>query len=170
MNSCILMAEIVQEPQLRYTPDNQTPIAEMLVEFAGIREEDPPARVKVVGWGNLAQEIQEKYHQGDRIIVEGRLHMNTFDRPEGFKEKRAELTAQKIHLLGAGATLTTTAAVPNSTVATPSTTPQPTTPQPAQTAPAKYAAAKPEQSTAEPAKTPAYAAPSAEVDYDDIPF
>lgn len=101
MNSCILMAEIVQEPQLRYTTD-QMALAEMLVQFPGLRAEDQPATLKVVGWGNLAQEIQQKYHQGDRIIIEGRLSMNTVPHPEGFKEKRAELTAQKIHLLGVG--------------------------------------------------------------------
>lgn len=100
MNSCILMAEIVQEPELRYTPDNQTAIAQMLVQFPGLRAEDPPATLKVVGWGNLAQEIQQNYHQGDRVIIEGRLSMNTFERSEGFKEKRAELTVQRIHALG----------------------------------------------------------------------
>lgn len=96
MNSCILMAEIVQNPQLRYTSDNLQ-LAEMLVQFPGLRAEDPPATLKVVGWGNLAQEIEQNYHQGDRVIVEGRLSMNTFERSEGFKEKRAELTVQRIH-------------------------------------------------------------------------
>lgn len=101
MNSCILMAEIVQAPQLRYTSDNQSQIAEMLVQFPGSRPEDPPSTLKVVGWGNLAQEIHGNYHQGDRVIIEGRLSMITFERkPEGFKEKRAELTAQKIYSLG----------------------------------------------------------------------
>ncbi|HLO50328.1 MAG TPA: single-stranded DNA-binding protein [Kamptonema sp.] len=101
MNSCILMAEIVQAPQLRYTSDNQSQIAEMLVQFPGSRPEDPPSTLKVVGWGNLAQEIHENYHQGDRVIIEGRLSMITFERkPEGFKEKRAELTAQKVYGLG----------------------------------------------------------------------
>ncbi len=104
MNSCILMVEIVQEPQLRYTPD-QTALAEMLVQFPGPRAEDPPATLKVVGWGNLAQEIQQQYHQGDRIIIEGRLSMSTVERPEGFKEKRAELTAQKIYPLGDGVSI-----------------------------------------------------------------
>lgn len=116
MNSCILMAEIVQEPQLRYTPDN-TALAEMIVQFPGIRAEDPPATLKVVGWGNLAQEIQQQYHQGDRVIIEGRLSMNTVDRPEGFKEKRAELTVQRIHSLGDGPSLdssTTVSAVTTS--------------------------------------------------------
>ncbi len=99
MNSCVLMAEIIQDPELRYTSENQTPIAEMVVQFAGLRPDDPPATLKVIGWGNLAQEIQANYHVGDRVVIEGRLAMNTIDRPEGFKEKRAELTAQRLHRL-----------------------------------------------------------------------
>lgn len=109
MNSCILMAEIVQEPQLRYTPD-QTALAEMLVQFSGPRSEDPPATLKVVGWGNLAQEIQQNYHPGDHVIIEGRLTMSTVERQEGFKEKRAELTVQRIHPLGAGVSIGSSAA------------------------------------------------------------
>jgi single-strand DNA-binding protein len=167
MNSCILMAEIVQEPQLRYTPDNQLPVAEMTVEFPGLRDDDPPTQLKVVGWGNLAQEIQEKYHLGDRIIIEGRLHMNTLDRPEGFKEKRAELTAQRIHLLGEGATLSTISSVPNSTTASSTTASGNSSGSPKSTPKATPA----KREVSEPARTPAYsAAPAPETDYDDIPF
>ncbi|MEL6159092.1 MAG: single-stranded DNA-binding protein [Cyanobacteria bacterium J06623_5] len=96
MNNCILMAEIVQAPQLRYTADNQTPIAEFVVKFPGLREGDAAGQLKVVGWGNLAQEIQERYRMGDRVLLEGRLSMNTLERPEGFKEKRAEMTVQRV--------------------------------------------------------------------------
>jgi single-strand DNA-binding protein len=99
MNSFILMAEIIQQPQLRFTAENQLQIAEMLVQFPGSRPEDPPEHLKVIGWGNLAQEIHEKYHEGDRVIIEGRLGMNTIER-DGLKEKRAEMTAQKISNLG----------------------------------------------------------------------
>ncbi|MEG3897776.1 MULTISPECIES: single-stranded DNA-binding protein [unclassified Microcoleus] len=102
MNSCILMAEIIQQPQLRYTSENQLQIAEMLVQFPGPKPEDPPEHLKVIGWGNLAQEIHEKYHEGDRVIIEGRLGMNTIER-DGIKEKRAELTAQRIYSVGADA-------------------------------------------------------------------
>lgn len=101
MNSCILMAQIIQDPELRYTADTQTPIAQMLVQFPGQRAEDPPTTLKVVGWGNFANEIKEQYSVGDRVVIEGRLSMNTIDRPEGFKEKRAELTASRIYKLGA---------------------------------------------------------------------
>ena len=101
MNSCILMAEIIKEPELRYTPDNQTQIAEMLVQFPGPGPNDGPGTLRVVGWGNLAQEIHQQYHLGDRVIIEGRLNINTVERKEGFKEKRAELTAQRIYSLQA---------------------------------------------------------------------
>jgi len=102
MNNCVLMAEVIQEPQLRYTSDTQTPIAEMVVQFDSLREGDPPASLKVIGWNTLAQDMQAKYHQGDRLIIEGRLSMNVADSPHGYKEKWAELTAQRIHQLGAG--------------------------------------------------------------------
>ncbi|MBE9177632.1 single-stranded DNA-binding protein [Oculatella sp. LEGE 06141] len=170
MNNCILMAEVIQDPQLRYTPDTQIAIAEMMVQFSGLRDEDPPSTVKVVGWGNLAQEIQEKYHQGDRVIVEGRLGMITFDRPEGFKEKRAELTAQRIHLLGAGADVgIVSSTAPVATNPSSSTTPAATPAMPRAAAPGRSAA--PSRSTTAEPKTPAYPAADNDVpDYDDIPF
>ncbi|BAY46460.1 single-strand binding protein/primosomal replication protein n [Scytonema sp. HK-05] len=110
MNSCILLAEIIQEPQLRFTADNLE-VTEMLVQFSSPREGEPPGTLKVVGWGNLAKEIQQNYHQGDRVLLEGRLSMNTIERPEGFKEKRAELTVQKIHSLGTAINTSSSASV-----------------------------------------------------------
>jgi len=109
------MAQIIQDPELRYTADNQTPLAQMLVEFPGLRSEDTPATLKVIGWGNFASEIKENYSAGDRIVIEGRLGMNTIDRPEGFKEKRAELTAYRIHKLGVDTNSSSPAPVANTT-------------------------------------------------------
>ena len=145
MNNCILMAEVTQAPQLRYTSDTQTPIAEMMVQFEALRDGDPAESLKVVGWGNLAQEIQERYHVGDRVIVEGRLGMVSTERPEGFREKRAELTAQRIHLLGGGESIVSSAES------------QPTAKRP----PAPARSAPP------PADEPPM---PAEADLDDIPF
>ncbi|HEY9887703.1 MAG TPA: single-stranded DNA-binding protein, partial [Candidatus Obscuribacterales bacterium] len=82
MNQCMLMAEIISVPQLRYTQDNQTAIAEMTIAFAGLRPEDAAQTLKVIGWGNLAQEMQQQYQPGDRVLIEGRLSINTVERPE----------------------------------------------------------------------------------------
>ncbi len=159
MNQCILMADIIQEPELRYTADNQTPLAEMVVQFAGIRPEDPPSTLKVIGWGNLAQEIQATYHEGDRVVIEGRLTMNTIDRPEGFKEKRAELTATRVHRLASDtiATSTTTVLSTTSSANSSGSQPAPSTPK---ASPAAYKAK-------EPAAT---FQPQPDSNLDDIPF
>ena len=102
MNHCLLEVEVLEAPQVRYTQDNQTPIAEMLVSLEGLRADDPPGQLKVVGWGNLAQELPNQVQIGQRLLIEGRLRMNTVTRQDGVKEKKAEFTLSRLHPVGAG--------------------------------------------------------------------
>lgn len=98
MNTCILMAEVITNPELRKTPDD-VDVANMMVEFPGLRDDDPSTRMRVVGWRNLGVEMSEKYSTGDRVVIEGRLSMNVIE-INGYKEKRAELVASHIYALG----------------------------------------------------------------------
>ena len=131
MNSCVLMVEVISEPELRQTADNLE-VANMMVEFPGLRSEDPSARIRAVGWGNLASEISEKYHPGDRIIVEGRLGMNVIEMKEGYKEKRAELIISRIFPVGSSSnSYSATPSAPSKVVnfqSSPSPTLEPTAP------------------------------------------
>ena len=101
MNHCVLEVEVIDAPTVRYTQDNQTPIAEMAVRFDSLRDGDPPGELKVVGWGNLAQDLQNRVQMGQRLLIEGRLRMNTVPRGDGMKEKRAEFTLARLHPIGA---------------------------------------------------------------------
>jgi len=102
VNHCLLEVEVLEAPQVRYTQDNQTPVAEMAVRFDGLRPDDPPGQIKVVGWGSLAQDLQNRVQVGQRLVLEGRLRMNTVSRPDGVKEKRAEFTLSRLHPAGSG--------------------------------------------------------------------
>lgn len=135
MNHCLLEVDVLEAPQVRYTQDNQTPVAEMTVRLDGLRPDDPPGQLKVVGWGNLAQDLQNRVQVGQRLMIEGRLRMNTVTRQDGVKEKRAEFTLSRLHPLGASAP----AASAPTAVAPMATGSQP---RPAQ-APAPVAAAEP---------------------------
>lgn len=104
VNHCLLEVEVLELPQIRYTQDNQTPLAEMTVQVEGLRPDDPPGRLKVVGWGNLAQDLQSRVQPGMRILLEGRLRMNTVVRQDGMKEKRAEFSLSRLHPLPVGGT------------------------------------------------------------------
>ena len=99
MNHCVLEVQVKKAPTIRYTQDNKTPIAEMEVSFEGLRTDDSPGEIKVVGWGNMAQELQNQVQAGQKLVLEGRLRMNTVPRQDGTKEKRAELTLSKLHPL-----------------------------------------------------------------------
>ena len=97
MNHCLIQSVIKTNPQMRYTKDNQTPIAEMIVGIQGLRNDDPINDLKVLGWGNIAKEMVEQLKEGHNVVLEGRLKMNNVTRNDGTKEKQAELTASKIH-------------------------------------------------------------------------
>ena len=124
VNHCLLEVEVLEAPQVRYTQDNQTPVAEMAVQFDGLRPDDPAGQLKVVGWGSLAQDLQNRVQVGQRLMVEGRLRMNTVSRQDGVKEKRAEFTLSRLHPLGGAAA-------------------RPASPAPASSAPAPVRAAAP---------------------------
>ena len=154
MNHCVLEVDVLQAPTLRYTQDNQTPLAEMDVGFDALRPDDPRGQLKVVGWGNLAQDLQNRVQVGQRLVIEGRLRMNTVPRQDGTKEKRAEFTLSRLHAVGA--TPAGMQAAPSTPRAQPA--PQAATPRPAASQP--------------PAPEPAAQWNSAPLvpDTDDIPF
>ena len=97
MNHFLIQSVIKSNPQMRYTKDNQTAIAEMLVTFKGLRNDDPSSDLKVLGWGSIAQEMMDQLKEGQQVVLEGRLKMNSVTRKDGTKEKQAELTASRIH-------------------------------------------------------------------------
>lgn len=150
MNHCLLEVEVLEAPKVRYTQDNQTPIAEMLVRVEGLRPEDPPGELRVVGFGNLAQDLQSRVQVGNRLVLEGRLRMNTVARADGIKEKKVEFTLARLHPLGAAAA------------------PRPSAPTPA---PAPAATAASPAPAAAPGQPPSWnTGPLVDLPDDEIPF
>ena len=97
MNHCMLEVLVKKAPTVRFTQDNKTPLAEIEVEFDSLRADDPPCTMKVVGWGKLAEELQNIVQVNSKLVIEGRLRMNTVPRQDGTKEKKAEFTLSRIH-------------------------------------------------------------------------
>jgi single-strand DNA-binding protein len=156
MNSCILMAEIIKNPELRYTADNQMAIADMFVQFAAPPGSTQSPTIEVVAFGdpnkeqNLAKEMKENFKQGDSVTIEGRLEMNTIER-DGYKEKRARLVASRIYRMSA---IDSTTPVTNNTTTAPASAPPKSAP-----------AAKPAATKVE-APAPVFN----DADKDEIPF
>ena len=97
MNHCMLEVLVKKAPTVRFTQDNKTPLAEIEAEFDSLRADAPPSTIKVIGWGKLAEELQNKVQVNSKLVIEGRLRMNSVPRQDGTKEKRAEFTLSRIH-------------------------------------------------------------------------
>jgi single-strand DNA-binding protein len=176
LNHVVLEVEVLEAPQVRYTQDNQTPIAEVSVQFDGLRPEDPPGQLKLVGWGSLAQDLQNRVHPGQRLVVEGRLRMNTITRADGVKEKRAEFTLARLHPIAAPVTAAAPAAAAAPAQGT-EAAPRPrqgSTPAPVRMGGAPAATQPPARQAPEPAAAPAWNTAPLVPDFpegdDDIPF
>lgn len=124
MNSCVLMAEIVQTPELRYTVQNQMEIAQILVEFGDTKK---PMQLKVVAFGNLAKSTAENFDVGDKVVLVGSLSLKLCERPEGFKEKQVEMQLRQIELLSSSTLINKKESIP---VASKASLPQPSLPIP----------------------------------------
>jgi len=101
LNHCLLEALILEISQI----NNQDNLAmvETMVEIKGLKPNDLAIRLKVVGWGNIAHVLQSELQIGQLCLLEGRLRMKTITRPDGLKEKKAEVIVSKIHHLNLGA-------------------------------------------------------------------
>ena len=93
----MLEVMVKKAPTIRFTQDNKTPLAEVEVEFDSLRSDAPPSTIKVIGWGKLAEELKNTVQVNSKLVIEGRLRMNTVPRQDGTKEKRAEFTLSRIH-------------------------------------------------------------------------
>ena len=102
MNHCMLEVLVKKPPTVRFTQDNKTPLAEIEAEFDSLRADAPPSEIKVVGWGKLAEELQNTVQINSKLVIEGRLRMNTVPRQDGTKEKQAEFTLSRIHPFSSG--------------------------------------------------------------------
>ncbi len=108
MNSVVLMGEVFSDPELRFTADNLA-IATLLIEFPGLRDTDPKARVRVSVFGEKAQSLPTEISKGQQVIVEGQLRMNVLER-DGRNEKRAEINARRVYPTGATSSASSSAA------------------------------------------------------------
>jgi single-strand DNA-binding protein len=103
MNIIALAGTLQSEPELRYTQDGLARISVML-NFASEREEEGDYKIRVIAFGNLAEEVHQNYHHGDTVFVEGRLQIEKRSKPSATtreemekKETVAELIARKFH-------------------------------------------------------------------------
>jgi single-strand DNA-binding protein len=101
VNFVHMVGNLTEDPELRYTHTSQKPVANMRIgvndrvqrngEWVSI-----PTFINVVAWDQLAENTAMSASKGDRISVQGRLTIRSYDGQDGVKHYRTEIIADSI--------------------------------------------------------------------------
>ena len=99
MNKVILMGRLTKDPELRYTSQNNVPVASFSIAVdkrvkAG--EERQADFFNIVAWRNTAEFCSKYFAKGRRILIVGRMQNRTWDDAEGKRHYMTEVVADEV--------------------------------------------------------------------------
>ena len=108
VNKVILIGNVGQEPEVRYTGDvnNGAKVATLRLATTE-RYRDRNGNLQehtewhsVVVWRNTADVVEKYVHKGSQVYVEGRIRTRSWDDQNGNKRYATEIVADTLQLLG----------------------------------------------------------------------
>lgn len=101
MHSAIISGIILgSAPQVRFTTEG-TKLVEFILSVPAQSDRESAGTMKVTVWNADTIEWLANVAPGQAVLLEGRISIETVDRQEGFKESRAVMTADRVHLVDA---------------------------------------------------------------------
>lgn len=106
LNKTLLIGNLGQDPDLRYTQSKQAVMNIRLATTDSYYDDKQQKRVErtewhtVILWGKRAEALEKILVKGGRIYVEGRLTTREWEDKEGKKRWSTEVVASNIILLG----------------------------------------------------------------------
>ncbi len=100
MNKVILVGRLAQDPEVRYTQSGKA-VASFTVavnRFTGGGQKEADF-IPIVAWEKLAETCGNNLTKGQRVLVEGRLQIRSYETNDGQKRRVAEVVAQNIEFL-----------------------------------------------------------------------
>lgn len=102
MNKVILVGRLAQDPEVRYTQSGKAVASFSLAvnRFGGGGQGQNNADfIPIVAWEKLAETCGNNLTKGQRVLVEGRLQIRSYEANDGQKRRVAEVVAQTIEFL-----------------------------------------------------------------------
>ncbi len=87
MNKIILLGRFTKDPEIRYTPSGAC-VAQFTLAVDRPYTKDGQKEadfITCVAWGKTAEAIGNYVHKGQRLLVEGRLQIRSYDAQDGSK-------------------------------------------------------------------------------------
>lgn len=102
MNKVILLGRLVKDPDVRYTPTGKV-VAQFTIAvnrpFSTQDGQQEADFIPVVIWGKQAETLGNSVTKGQRLLVEGRLQIRSYDAKDGSKRYVTEVIADRFEFI-----------------------------------------------------------------------
>ncbi len=107
LNKVLLIGNLGQEPDLRYTQSGKAVLNLSLAVSTSFYDADKEKRentewIKVTVWGSRAEKLTEQLSVGARVSVEGSLKTNKWSDKNGVEREQTVVNATHVYLIGGG--------------------------------------------------------------------
>lgn len=102
MNKIVLMGRLVRDPEVRYTQTGKV-VTQITVAvnrpFANQEGQREADFIPVIFWGKQAEAVGNNFKKGQRILLEGRLQIRSYDAKDGSKRWVTEVIANNFEFI-----------------------------------------------------------------------
>lgn len=99
MNKIILIGRLTRDPEVRYTQSGKAHTSFTLaVDRFGSANKEADF-IPVVAWDKQAETCGNYLSKGQKVAVEGRLQVRSYETPDGQKRRISEVVAQTVEFL-----------------------------------------------------------------------
>lgn len=100
LNKVILMGRLTKDPEIRYTSENNVPVARFTLaisrNFAKKGEERQADFINCVAWNKTAEFINNYFAKGKMMVVSGRIQTGSYDGQDGKKIYTTDVVAEEV--------------------------------------------------------------------------
>lgn len=101
MNLVILMGRTTKDIDLRYTAQSNIPVARFTLAvdrpYTKQGEEKKTDFISCVAFGRLAENLEKYIRKGRRIVIEGRIQVDSYDRDDRSKGYSTSVVVERFH-------------------------------------------------------------------------
>ena len=101
MNKAVLFGRLTKDVDLRTTPSGRSvAMLTLAIDRPASKDSNKEADfIPVVLWGKTAEAVAKYVHKGQRLLVEGRIQVRSYDGKDGQKRYATEVVADKAEFI-----------------------------------------------------------------------
>ncbi len=96
MNTIMITGNMAQNPEVRYTKTGKAVASFSVAVHRQSNQSDAVDFIPVVAWERLGENCGNSLHKGQRVFVQGRLQIRSYDGSDGQKKWVSEVVAELV--------------------------------------------------------------------------